>query len=245
MNQSGVPSPAGGSWPVRQLPITQPGSVYSRSTTPPPSPSLPGRRGKRAAGMGMAFPLCLVWGQSPPSLLDPRALLWPGVCCSCHPPARAHSLGLSPLLFSFNEATASDTTLIPVLLCHLGKDTQTTQVHRMLCPPRARRDAGDLPLPQVTPIFSGLLLQTQRWMVGGCFAGKPSDSTSHAHERTYKFTVCFLARLNLWNPYGSAAQPRAVGTSRESSSATTSQLQLAGCHRLPWGWQDALLFPRD
>lgn len=34
MNQSGVPSPAGGSWPVRQLPITQPGSVYSRSTTP-------------------------------------------------------------------------------------------------------------------------------------------------------------------------------------------------------------------
>lgn len=35
MNQSGVPSPASSSWLGRLLPITQPGSVYSRSTIPP------------------------------------------------------------------------------------------------------------------------------------------------------------------------------------------------------------------
>lgn len=72
-----------------------------------------------------------------------------------------------------------------------------------------------------------------RWIVGEFFAGKPLDSMSHAHEQTYKFIVRFLERFNLWNPYGSAAQPRALGTSRESSSATTYRLQLAGCHWLP------------
>lgn len=89
MNQSGVPSPAGGSWPVRQLPITQPGSVYSRSTTPHRLPCQPGE-GNVLLGWGW-HSRCALFGDSP--LLDPRALLWPGVCCSCHPPARAHSLG--------------------------------------------------------------------------------------------------------------------------------------------------------
>lgn len=84
-----------------------------------------------------------------------------------------------------------------------------------------------------------------RRMVGEFFAGKPSDSISHAHEQTYKFTVYFLERFNLWNPYGSIAQPRALGTSHESSSATTYQLQLVGWHWLPRRQQDALLFPND
>lgn len=54
MNQSGIPSLAGSSWPVRQLLITQLGSVYTPDQPPPPSTAFPAGRGeeKRAAGMG-------------------------------------------------------------------------------------------------------------------------------------------------------------------------------------------------
>lgn len=67
MNQSGVPSPAGGSWPVRQLPITQPGSVYSRSTTPYRLPCQAGE-GNVLLGWGW-HSRCALFGDSPP----PRA----------------------------------------------------------------------------------------------------------------------------------------------------------------------------
>lgn len=55
MNQSGVPSLAGGSWPVRQLLITQLGSVYTPDQQPPVA--FPAGRGeeKRAPGMGMVL----------------------------------------------------------------------------------------------------------------------------------------------------------------------------------------------
>lgn len=72
MNQSGVPSPAGGSWPVRQLPITQPGSVYSRSTTPHRLPCQAGE-GNVLLGWGWHSRRALFGGQSPSST--------PGRCC--------------------------------------------------------------------------------------------------------------------------------------------------------------------
>lgn len=64
MNQSGVPSPAGGSWPVRQLPITQPGSVYSRSTTPHRLLCQAGE-GNVLLGWGW-HSRCALFGDSPP-----------------------------------------------------------------------------------------------------------------------------------------------------------------------------------
>lgn len=87
MNQSGVPSPAGGSWPLRQLPITQPGSVCSRSTTPPPLlHRLPCQAGEGNVLLGWGWhSRCALFGDSPLSSTPGR--------CSCHPPARAHSLG--------------------------------------------------------------------------------------------------------------------------------------------------------
>lgn len=74
------------------------------------------------------------------------------------------------------------------------------------------------------------------------FAGKPLASTSHTCEQTYKFTARFLERFNLWDPYGSAAQPPAPDASREPSSGTVRWLQLAPCHRLP---RDAPSLPED
>lgn len=149
MNQSGVPLLAGGSWPVRQLPITQPGSVYSRSTTPP-SPSPPGRRGERAAGMGTVLPLLLSgFGDGPPP--RPPAS---HVCRSCHPPAsgapNAHSLGCRHFCLSLikrQPATphASRHRHTTPGQTHGQPSIRSEGVPGMLHPPQARQDAGNLP----------------------------------------------------------------------------------------------------
>lgn len=90
MNQSGVPLLASGSWPVRQLPITQPGSVYSRSTTPHPNvfPAGRARQTRRRDGDGIAAAPRWVWGWSPtPTLGVLGRCRGPCVCCRRQPPA--------------------------------------------------------------------------------------------------------------------------------------------------------------
>lgn len=67
------------------------------------------------------------------------------------------------------------------------------------------------------------------------FAGKPSDSMSHTCEQPYKFTARFLERFNLWNPYGSAAQPRALGASREPSSGSSWRSATPATSTRLWG----------
>lgn len=140
MNQSGVPLLAGGSWPVQQLPITQPGSVYSRSTIPHRLPCRTGEENQPQARGWCCHCFSLLLGTIP--LLDPRHC-----CdrCSCHPPMSGtprHMLELLPLLFIFNKATASDTAHISAPPHHTGMDAWTTQPWVQAGPQDAARTLG-------------------------------------------------------------------------------------------------------